>query len=248
MIRKTLLLVFVTLITFCGIAQETDSVKIIKDKPERLNEISWVLTDIIDGSYMLRYERSLNQSFSVGFSFGYKGEDGLIKISGIDGEKIKTGGITYSGIKMLTEFRYYIKKTKLDALSGFYVGTYFKMAEYNSDLFGKYFDINDKTYGIDIGADVQILSLGTTVGYKFAFNDRLHLDLIFAGPGFGWHKYEVNSRLDLPDSFYENLSNELNKYSIFELVPADFDFNFRRSKTEFKTVSFRYGISIGFTF
>lgn len=248
MIRKTLVLLFAVLVSFAINAQESDSVRVAKDKTLRLNEISWVLTDMIDGSYMLRYERYLNQSFSVGFSFGFKGEDGLINISGIDGESIKTSDITYSGLKMLTEFRYYIKKTKLDALSGFYVGSYFKMANYHSDLLGKYFDVNDKTYRIDIGADVQILSLGTTVGYKFAFSDRFHLDLIFAGPGFGWHKYQVQSRLDLPDEFYTKLSSELDKFSIFELMPADFNFDFKRTKTEFKTVSFRYGISLGFTF
>ncbi len=53
------------------------------------NEIDLSVSDLIDGAFQFKYERLLSEHFSVALGVGYKGEDGLISLSGLDTEKIK---------------------------------------------------------------------------------------------------------------------------------------------------------------
>ena len=88
-----------------------------------------MVTDLINGTYLLNYERALGKHISVALNAGYKGENGLIALSGLDTDQIKTGDITYSGSKIIPEFRYYLNEKVIRNLryrmkKAFYIGVF----------------------------------------------------------------------------------------------------------------------------
>ena len=242
----SLLLIFATLFAR---ADKKDSTYVSRvDSLNRIHEISWVFTDVVDGGLHIRYERKLGNNISAGISLGIKGEEGLIHLSGIDSEKLKTSDITYSGFKIVPEVRYYLGKTQQYKLDGFYFGAYMKYTQYNSDLFGTYTNDEGVEYRIDSDARLNLYTLGLGIGYKLALNERWNFDFIIAGPGATRHSYKLTNNVDLPDEFYEDLMNALEKYSLYDWINSDFKFDIEKAKTSFLFPAFRYGLTIGYTF
>ena len=126
----TILVFVVFLIAPAVHSQELDEKKVQK------NEIGLEISDLITGSYQLKYERLLGKHFSVSLGLAYKGDEGLIKLSGLDTEQIKTNDITYSGLKLIPEVRYYLNNNGHSGLNGFYFGAYIKYSNFQSDLNG----------------------------------------------------------------------------------------------------------------
>lgn len=212
------------------------------------NEIAIVLLDLIDGSYNFKYERLLGDHFSANLGLAYKGENGLFSLSGLDGEKIKTNDITYSGLKITPELRYYLNNSCHESLRGFYFGAYLKYSRYQSDLIGTYINTAQESFSIEFDATVKVTSVGFMVGYKLPISKRFSLDFLIAGPGSGNYEFTFKNKKDLPDEFYEDFNNALEKYPIFNFLNGDFRFSSIDRKTKFSAVSFRYGISLGYSF
>ena len=84
-----------------------------KDSVQYKNEIGLVLTDLIDGSFQLSYERALGDHLSVKVGSAFKSKNGLVKLSGLDRDHIKTSDLNYDGFKIVPEFRYYLRNTQL---------------------------------------------------------------------------------------------------------------------------------------
>lgn len=220
----------------------------VKDTIRRQNEISLVITDLIDGSYQFRYERKLGKHLSIGLGVAYKTKDGLVGISGIDRERIQTGDIEYSGFKLVPDVRYYLNKTQQYELDGFYFGAYMKYFDFSSNINGNYTSIYEKDYVIDINADMNILSMGLMVGYKLAISKRFNIDFLIFGPGASRQSYSLENKEPLPDEFYDDLNQSLENLSLYDFVNSDFRFNFKKSRSSFTTASFRYGLTVGYTF
>ena len=218
----------------------------------RKNEIGFELLDLIDGSYHFSYERLVWKNFSFVFGAGYKTEDGLVNLSGIDREKIKTTDITYDGFKIIPEIRYYIKKTQVSSMDGFYLGLYFKYARFTSDLDGTYYpdgqENPDTSTTIEFDATLRSTAVGFMIGYKLPISKRFTIDFMIAGPGAGRYNISLVNKKDLPDEFYDDLNEALENYSIFDLISADFRFSDTNLKSAFGFPSFRYGISLGYSF
>lgn len=230
------------------IAQELD-----ETEKERKNEIGFELLDLIDGSYHFSYERLVYKNFSFVLGAGYKTEDGLVNLSGINRDKIKTSDITYDGIKIIPEIRYYIKKTQSYSLDGFYVGLYFKYARFKSDLDGTYYPDGDNTVAgderiIEFDATLKSTAVGLIIGYKLPITKRFTLDFMIAGPGAGRYNVSLVNKRDLPDEFYDDLNEALENYSFLDFINADFRFSDTNLKSAFGFPSFRYGISLGYSF
>lgn len=224
-------------------SQELDLEKI------RKNEIDLVVSDLINGSLLMSYERLLGEHFSLGLGLGYKGENGLIALSGLDTEKIKTNEITYSGFKIIPEVRYYLNNSGDLAMRGFYFGAYLKYSDYQSDLNGRYFNEALETFNVQFDADIKVTSIGFMVGYKLPLSDRFTIDFLIAGPGSGAYSFSFeNKRDDLPDEFYEDLNEALENYQIFDLLDGDFRFSAASRRTNFNLLTLRYGISLGYSF
>ena len=130
------------------------------------NEVSFEVLNIINGVYQFSYERYLGKNFSAALAIGFKGKEGLVGISGIDTDKLKTGDLFYTGFQIAPEVRYYISKTSTNNLNGFYVGAYLKYHNYTSDLTGSYITDDQTNYSLDFEAKFNITSVGLMIGYK----------------------------------------------------------------------------------
>ncbi|WP_319500373.1 DUF3575 domain-containing protein [uncultured Draconibacterium sp.] len=245
--RQLLIVIFLITIMF-GTSAQDKGTGLEQDSVFRINEISLVVTDLIDGSYQFRYERKLSDHISVGLGSAFKTKEGLITISGIDRERLKTGDITYSGMKLIPDIRYYLNKTQQYQLDGFYFGAYAKYFHFSSGINGAYISTAMNEYDLDMDVNINILSVGLMVGYKLALNNRFTVDFLIFGPGTGNHRYKLKNRTELPEEFYEDLNDALQNFSVFDVVHSDFRFDLRDRSTSFSTLSFRYGLTVGYTF
>jgi hypothetical protein len=133
-------------------------------------------------------------------------------------------------------------------LSGFYFGAYLKYSDFNSDLIGTFINSEGESFDIAYDGDILITSLGLMIGYKLPVGKHFFIDFLIAGPGTGSYRFKLDNRIPPPDEFYDALNQALENYSIFDLINADFEFNDRNLRSNFSVVSFRYGISIGYSF
>ncbi|MDN3723548.1 DUF3575 domain-containing protein [Aequorivita sp. SDUM287046] len=212
------------------------------------NEIDLVISDLLDGAFQLKYERMLSKHFTANLGIGFKGENGIINLAGLDTDKIKTNGITYSGYKLVPEVRYYLNNSGQASMRGFYFGAYLKYSDYKSDLNGRYFTNSFEEYEIAFQADIKVTSIGLLVGYKLPVSKRWTVDFLIAGPGTGFYNFSIKNTKDLPDEFYEDLNQALENYHIFELLDGNFRFSASERKSNFNLLSLRYGISVGYSF
>jgi len=163
----SILLLFFTLPLM---AQETMAVK------QQKNQVNFELTDLPTAFFSFSYERVIGKQLSVDLGIGFKSEDGLIKFSGIDTERIKTNDITYSGFKLIPEIRYYLKESANGAmLNGFYFGAYLKYSDFKSDLQGTYIDSQDVSHLFKYKGDITVTSIGLMVGYKLPVAKRFYV-------------------------------------------------------------------------
>lgn len=212
------------------------------------NELAIEVSDFLDGAIQLRYERLLGEHMSVSLGVGYKGDNGLFNLSGLDTEKIKTSDITYSGLKLIPEVRYYLNKNGQYGINGFYFGAYLKYSNFQSDLNGTYINDALEPFQIEFDADIKVTSIGFMVGYKLPISKKFTIDFLIAGPGTGSYKFSFINKRDLPDEFYEDFNEALDNYSLFDLLDGDFKFEAIDKNSKFNLLSFRYGISFGYSF
>lgn len=238
------LLTGLALFLFCIGLQAQDNSTFNENK----NEVGIVLTDLLNGSFEFKYERLFGEHLTVGLTAGFKGKKGIVRLSGLDTENIQTSDLTYSGLKIIPEVRYYIKKTKLNSMDGFYIGAYVKHSNFKSDLDGTYTTDLDENFPVEFDAKFNVTSVGLMLGYKYEISKRFKLDFMIAGPGMGFHSYKLTQRQTLPDEFYDDLNAALSNYPIFDLVGSDFQFRDTDLATKFSSLAFRYGIALGYSF
>lgn len=241
-ISSLLILFLVSTTTFSQEVESQPEQKTVK------NEISFEVLQLINGVYQLSYERHIWNNFSGALAIGYKGKEGIIKLSGIDTDQIKTGGVYYSGYQIAPEIRYYIKNTSTNNLNGFYLGLYLKYSDYKSSLSGTYIDDEGVNFDLEFDMELDITSVGLMIGYKLPITKRLNIDFIIAGPGSGKYNFSIKNKKDLPDEFYEDLNQALEEYDLLDILNSDFRFSNINSKSDFSAFSFRYGIAVGYTF
>lgn len=220
----------------------------LEDSKETKNQIGIVISDLLNGALQLKYERLLGEHISVSLGVGYKGDYGIIRLSGLDTEQVKTDDIAYSGLKIIPEVKYYINKTRQYRMDGFYFGAYLKYSNYKSDLDGTYINDANESFTIEFDADIKVTSIGLMVGYKLPISKKLSIDFLIAGPGSGSYKFTFVNKEDLPDEFYEDFNMALENYSLFDLLDGDFRFEAANKNSKFSILSFRYGISLGYSF
>ncbi|MGB5376691.1 DUF3575 domain-containing protein [Muriicola sp.] len=218
-----------------------------QDKEVR-NRVGLMVTDLINGAYLLNYERALGKHIGVALNAGYKGDKGLLSLSGLDTDQIKIGDITYSGLKIVPEFRYYLNEKGSGMLTGFYFGAYLKFLQYNSDLGGTFINSAGESFEVLYEGKINVASGGLMVGYKLNLSKRLSIDFLIAGPGAGNYNFKLKNIIPPPDEFYDALNEALKQYSIFDLLNAEFKFTDNRQNTNLLLPEFRYGITLGYSF
>jgi hypothetical protein len=240
--KKIIFLTLILLVTIGTNAQEQEGVN------EAKNEIGIDVFDIVDGTLQINYERMLGKHISINLGIGLKGKEGLFSISGVDRDQLKTNDITYSGFKIIPEVRYYLNKTRQYSMDGFYFGAYLKYSNYSSDLDGTYIDSNDMSFIVEFDADINVTSIGFMIGYKLPVGKKFSIDFLIAGPGMGNYNFKLKNKRDLPEEFYDDLNQALEQTSLFDYLNGDFRFSSINSKSNFGLLSFRYGVSFGYSF
>lgn len=240
--RNLLLSVFLSLFVFPLQAQEA------ADEKVRNNELGLMATDLINGGYLLSYERAIGKHIGLRLGFGYKGREGLVNLSGIDRPQLKTNDLTYSGLKLVPEFRYYLNEKDQGMARGFYFGAYVKFVNYSSDLVGTFIDSQGESFDIAYDGKINVLSTGLLVGYKLQVSSRFGIDFLIAGPGAGNYNFKLDNRIPPPDEFYDVLNEALENYSIFDLINADFEFRDNKLRQQTMLPVFRYGIALTYAF
>lgn len=241
--KNLLLFISACCLSYNAVAQDEQQTSVDK------NQVTFYATDVVNGFYTFSYERAVGKHISVNLGLGYKTEDGLVTLSGIDREQLKTNDLTYSGFKITPEVRYYLNESvNGKMLSGFYFGAYLKYSSFNSDLVGTFISSEGESFDIAYLGEIDITSLGLMIGYKLPVGKHFFIDFLIAGPGSGSYKFNLENTIPPPDEFYDVLNQALEDYSIFDLINADFEFNDRKLNSNFSVFSFRYGISIGYSF
>ncbi len=240
---KNLILSVISIFAIVNIQSQDLQVENIKK-----NEIDLVVSDLMNGAFQMRYERLVGEHVSVTLGVGYKGENGIISLSGLDTEQIKTNKILYSGFKIIPEVRYYLNNSGNAAMKGFYFGAYLKYSQYQTDLEGRYINDALETFDIEFDADIKITSIGLMVGYKLPISDKFSIDFLIAGPGRGAYNISFENKKDLPDEFYEDLNEAMENYHIFDFLDGDFRFSSVNRSSKLNLLTLRYGISFGYSF
>jgi hypothetical protein len=235
------ILFFIIFIVFAPLifSQENREVK---------NEVGLLITDLVNGTYSFNYERAAGKHISASLGIGYKTDSGLIKFSGLDTENIKSADITYSGIKLAPEVRYYIHEKGQMMFTGFYFGAYARFVNYKSDLSGIYIDSEDISHDFLYEGKINVTSVGFMVGYKLPLSNHFNLDFLIAGPGAGYYTFKLKDVIPPPDEFYDDLNSALEKYSFLDFLNADFKFKETNLKEKLTLPSFRYGLSVTYSF
>ena len=135
-----------------------------------------------------------------------------------------------------------------NTMDGFFIGAYGKHSSFKSDLDGLYTNDNDEEFDVEFDAKIRVTSIGVMIGYKYRISDKFVIDFLIAGPGVGFHSYSLTKQQSLPDEFYDDLNEALQNYSLFDLIEGNFEFKENDVKTNFSALSFRYGISLGYSF
>jgi hypothetical protein len=216
---------------------------------ERRNEVSLEFLGLIDGRFIPAYERSFGKHWSAKIGAGPKSREGLINLSGLDGEKIKTGDLNYSGFIVYGEGRYYVNEFLNGRAVGFYMGLYLKYSGFQTDIGGTYTNSADEDFNFLFDTSIGVRSVGFMIGYKLPIRKRFAIDFIIAGPGTANYSFDIRNKSDrLPDEFFDDLNAILEEYNLLDLINADFDFRINDRKSVFNTVNFRYSISFTYNF
>jgi hypothetical protein len=222
-----------------------------KEKKVRKNSILVTVSNpalISDQFKTIGYERVLpnNQSFTVTvgkFSIPKFGGD-LADSLGLNTD-FKDKGFHFS-----TDYRFYLKKENRHAAPrGVYLAPYYTYNHMNRENSWYLEGRIDEVY---TNLTLNIHTIGAELGYQFIFWDRVALDLILIGPGFGFYglKAELGTNLD-PDEeseFFDKLNQILSdKIPGYDKVIEPGDFS-KSGTYNTQSVGFRYLIRVGYRF
>lgn len=222
-------------------------------KKERKNTIMVNVTNpsLISSKFMtVGYERILpnNQSFTVSvgsFSIPKFTED-LADSLGLNTD-YKDKGFHFSA-----DYRFYLQKqNKYPAPHGLYIGPYYA---YNHLTRESQWFLDGTNFNGEVQTEIKlnIHTLGFELGYQFVFWDRMTVDMILFGPGFG--SYNLNTVLgttlspDAESEFFEKLNEYLeNHLPGYDWIIDAGEFKRKGSYNTWE-LGYRYSIRVGFRF
>lgn len=201
------------------------------------------------GTFQVQYERAIGESTSLGLSVGAKTSSGILDTPGFNTFTVVTNDLSFSGIQISPEFRWYVQKTERSH-TGFFVGAYYRYQNYKDDLLGTYTSsITLEDTPLDIRTKVITNSIGFEVGYKLPIKKHLFIDFLIAGPGIAFNKVTIEERQALPIEFFtiDAALAIIEEYRVLDALGTDVKFN-EQGEATFSIPAFHYGIRIGYSF
>jgi hypothetical protein len=201
------------------------------------------------GTVAINYERAILPRMSVGIGFGQKLSSGILEVSGIDNERLKTSNLSFEGIRILPEFRWYISKSD-EGLTGFYVGVYYKYQTNNTAVSSTYTPDNVPSNPANIDFDLRIKthSAGLQLGYKLFAYKKFYADFLFAGIGLSRSELETEIKSDVPDGYFDELSGGVKRFFILKVLKPKLVNRDDQLQGTFTSLALRYGIKVGIGF
>ena len=223
----------------------------VKEKKVRKNTILINITNplLISNKFqIIGYERILpnNQSFTVNV--------GMFSIPKFSGALADSLGLNTDykdkGFHFSTDYRFYLKKeNKYAAPRGVYLAPYYTYNHLNRE---NSWHVDGRIEEIYTNLNLNIHTLGAELGYQFVFWDRMALDLILIGPGFGFYgvKAKLGTNLDQSEEseFFDKLNEILaDKIPGYDKVIEAGEFS-KKGTYNTEGVGFRYVVRIGYRF
>jgi len=232
----------------------TESIAVpVKEKKVRKNSIMVTVSNPALISSQFRtfgYERVLphNQSFTVTV--------GKFSIPKFRGDLADSLGLNTDykdkGFHFSTDYRFYLKKENRHAAPrGVYLAPFYTYNHMNRENSWK-LENDGRIDEIYTNLTLNIHTIGAELGYQFIFWDRVALDLILMGPGFGFYgvKAELGTNLD-PDKeseFFDKLNEILaDKIPGYDKVIEPGEFS-KDGTYNTEGVGFRYLVRVGYRF
>jgi hypothetical protein len=222
-----------------------------KQKKVRKNTILINLSNplLISNQFQtIGYERILpnNQSVTVNI--------GKFSIPKFTGDLADSLGLNSDykdkGFHFSTDYRFYLKNENRHAAPrGVYLAPYYTYNHLNRE---NSWYMDGRVEEVNTNLILNIHTIGAELGYQFVFWDRVALDLILMGPGFGFYgvKAEVGSNLSQEDEsiLFDKLNEILaDKIPGYDKVIEAGEF---RKKGTYNTegIGFRYLVRVGYRF
>lgn len=201
----------------------------------------------IFGTVELQYERQVLSRMSISLGVGNKFSSGILEISGFDGDHLTSGDLSFSGIRILPEFRWYISKSD-KGLTGFYAGAYYKYQTNTSSVKVTYRPDALNALDEQVDVDLQTHSAGIEVGYKLPIFKKIYADFIIGGIGIASSALDVNTEGQAPDGLMNEIAKEVRSIFPFDLFSPDLSLTNESIHSDFMLPSLRYGVKIGVGF
>jgi hypothetical protein len=154
------------------------------------------------------------------------------------------------GFHFSTDYRFYLmKENRHAAPRGVYLAPYYTYNYLNRE---NSWNLEGRVDEVYTNLKLNIHTIGAELGYQFIFWDRVALDLILIGPGWGFYglKAEVGTTLD-PDKeseFFQKLNEILaDKIPGYDKMIDAGEFS-KTGTYDVKSIGFRYVIRVGFRF
>jgi hypothetical protein len=154
------------------------------------------------------------------------------------------------GFHFSTDYRFYLKNENRHAAPrGVYLAPYYTFNYLNRE---NSWYLNGRVEEVYTNLKLNIHTIGAELGYQFIFWDRVALDLVLIGPGYGFYgvNAKIGSNLDPAEEseFFDKLNEILaNKIPGYNMVIEAGDFS-KKGTYSTKTIGFRYLIRVGYRF
>jgi hypothetical protein len=225
----------------------------VKEKKVRKNSIMVTVSNpaLISSEFKtFGYERVLPHNQSVTATFG------KFSIPKFRGDLADSLGLNTDykdkGFHFSTDYRFYLmKENRNPAPRGVYIAPFYTYNHLNREN-SWILETDGRIDEVYTTLKLNIHTIGAELGYQFVFWDRVALDLILLGPGFGFYgvKTKLGTTLDpeKESEFFDKLNQILaDKIPGYEKVIEPGDFS-KSGTYNTQSVGFRYLIRIGYRF
>jgi len=239
------------LICSSSTAQQVDSIKSMHPYKNIIRyNLSGAVLFGLDAFVIVGYERIVNrnQSFSVNF--------GRVTLPNVTNVNLDSFEIDKNqdrrGVNFSIDYRFYLpRENKHTIPHGLYIGPFYSYNNFKGKT--QWTHINDQgNSNITTDTKLNIHTIGFEMGYQFVLWERLTLDVLVVGPGFGFYNLhtKVNGTVDAESkkqlfSGVKQLVTQ--KFPGMNSVFSDEEIN-SNGTLEKNTWGYRYLVHIGFRF
>jgi len=236
--------------SFCVAQSDTSAGTMHSYKNVIRYNLSSALVFGFDKYVVFGYERVIRKNQSISVNIGGVALPKLISIIADSfslQKDTKNNGVNFS-----VDYRFYLgKENKHPAPYGVYIGPYYSYNKFTRDNQWLKSNGTSSTY-VNTHSVFNINTIGFEFGYQLLLWKRLALDMVLAGPGYGFYKYKVTSENILTaqqkDKLYDALQQLLEqKFPGMNYVMSDEQFN-GNGVLRTNSIGYRYMIHIGFAF